>query len=271
MVSPTHKEGDQVTELIREGLKDQHRLGEKDQTITRLINTSYTEVQRMQPRFYEPGMVVEFNQTTEAHKRGERLEISRVEPDNIVLSNGQSLDLSSAGSFQLYRQKEIPIAKNETLRITQNAKALNEVKLSNGSLLQVSKIREDGTLLLSNGAIIDQDFGHLAHGYVTTSHASQGKTVDAVFIAQSSDSFSASSMQQFYVSASRGREKIKVYTDDLEQLEHSVQRSCERLSATELNEKILHKREAQRELDVLLDQRRSRKEFMPSLPPSFSL
>ena len=30
--------------------------------------------------------------------------------------------------------------------------------------------------------MIAQDSGHLAHGYVVTSHASQGKTVDKVFI-----------------------------------------------------------------------------------------
>jgi 6-phosphogluconolactonase (cycloisomerase 2 family) len=42
-------------------------------------------------------------------------------------------------------------------------------------------------------AVIARDFGHLAHGYVVTSHASQGKTVDKVFIGQSQQSLPASS------------------------------------------------------------------------------
>ena len=53
-------------------------------------------------------------------------------------------------------------------------------------------------------------------------------------MAQSSESFGAASMEQFYVSASRGKEAISIYTDDKEQLLRSVQESSQRLSATEL-------------------------------------
>ena len=267
VVSPTHKEGRQVTNLIREGLKEKHYLAQDDWEITRLINSSLTEVQRMQARFYQAGMIIEFTQNSQEYKRGERLEILRIESDKVLLENGEELDLSLSSSFQLYHQERIPIAEKETIRITKNAKALNGVKMCNGSLQQVENIQQDGTILLSNGAIIDKNFGHLAHGYVTTSHGSQGKTVDAVFIAQSSDSFSASSMQQFYVSASRGRETIKIYTDDTEQLENSIQKSCERLSATELNQKIQQKRDAERDVEQLVDQRRNGKPFGSYLQP----
>lgn len=44
-------------------------------------------------------------------------------------------------------------------------------------------------------------FDHRTHGYVITSHASQGADVDRVLIAQLADSFGASSEERFYVSA----------------------------------------------------------------------
>jgi hypothetical protein len=73
-----------------------------------------------------------------------------------------------------------------------------------------------------------------AHGSQTeTSHASQGGTVDRVLIGQSSESFPASSREQFYVSASRGRKKVLVYTDDKEALRDAINRSDDRLTATE--------------------------------------
>ena len=69
---------------------------------------------------------------------------------------------------------------------------------------------------------------------MVTSHSSQGKTVDRVFVGQSSESFPASSREQFYVSASRARESVTIYTDNKQDLLDAVSRSDERLSATEL-------------------------------------
>jgi ATP-dependent exoDNAse (exonuclease V) alpha subunit len=67
-----------------------------------------------------------------------------------------------------------------------------------------------------------------------TSHSSQGKSVDRVFVGQSSQSFPATSREQFYVSCSRGRESVTVYCDDKEALSEAVEQSDERISATEL-------------------------------------
>ena len=55
-----------------------------------------------------------------------------------------------------------------------------------------------------------------------------------VFLGQSSMSFRASSREQWYVSVSRGKERLVVYTDDKKALQEAVAQSDERLSATEL-------------------------------------
>ena len=68
---------------------------------------------------------------------------------------------------------------------------------------------------------------------MTTSHASQGKTVDRVIIGQSAESFPASSREQFYVSVSRGRQQATIYTDDKKALLAAVSRSDDRLAANE--------------------------------------
>lgn len=62
-----------------------------------------------------------------------------------------------------------------------------------------------------------------------TSHAAQGLTVDKVFLA------GAASREGLYVSATRGREAIRVFVPDRESfLEGAGLRSENRLSATEL-------------------------------------
>jgi ATP-dependent exoDNAse (exonuclease V) alpha subunit len=82
--------------------------------------------------------------------------------------------------------------------------------------------------------VLPKDYGGISHGYVVTSHASQGKTVDKVLIALGSESFSAANKEQFYVSVSRGREGVRLYTDDKAAMMEAVQGSAARLSATEL-------------------------------------
>jgi len=58
-----------------------------------------------------------------------------------------------------------------------------------------------------------QKHGHFTYGYCQTSHSSQSKSVNHVLVAQSSESFVASSREQFYVSVSRGKSTIKIFTD----------------------------------------------------------
>jgi rod shape-determining protein MreB len=59
-------------------------------------------------------------------------------------------------------------------------------------------------------------------GYVDTSYASQGKTVDRVFITTGNESIPAANQQQWYVSASRGREMAKVYVDSKEDVRNAI-------------------------------------------------
>jgi hypothetical protein len=88
---------------------------------------------------------------------------------------------------------------------------------------------------LKSGATISADFGHLSNGYCVTSHAAQGKTVDRVFIAENAWSTRvAGSREQFYVSVSRGREEVKIYTDDKQALLEGIAPSAARLTAHEL-------------------------------------
>jgi ATP-dependent exoDNAse (exonuclease V) alpha subunit len=80
---------------------------------------------------------------------------------------------------------------------------------------------------------------------VVTSHASQGKTFDRVIVGQSSESFPASSREQFYVSVSRGRNQVLVFTDSKEELLHAVGEGDERTAATDL---VRSKSQKQRQL-----------------------
>jgi hypothetical protein len=141
------------------------------------------------------------------------------------------------------RPTKLALAKGDRVRITQGGQSKDGHKLENGANYGVAGFTTEGDIRLNNGWVVAQEFGHLAYGYVSTSHASQGKTVDRVLIAQSNRSWGASSLEQFYVSASRGRQQVTVYTDDKESLREAITRPDERMAATE----FVQPRESHRE------------------------
>ena len=66
---------------------------------------------------------------------------------------------------------------------------------------------------------------HLDQGIAVTSHASQGKTVDQVIASVPVNSFAQANEAQFYVSMSRARQAMHVFTDSKAALREAVMRA----------------------------------------------
>ncbi len=240
VVSPTHAEGEKVTAEIREELKQRGKLGTTEQTFTRLINQQWTEAQRGNAQSYRTGLVVQFHQNAPGFTRGGRFTVSSAGHDGSVRiqdvqGRQHALPLEQSSRFQVYEAQKLPLAPGDKIRITQNGFTSDgKHRLNNGAVYQVKAFTKNGDLKLMNGWIIDKDYGNLAHGYCQTSHVAQSKTVDRVFVAQSAASLGASSAEQFYVSVSRAREAVMVYTDDKARLAESIRSSGARMTAHEL-------------------------------------
>jgi conjugative relaxase-like TrwC/TraI family protein len=225
VVSPTHLEGDRITTEIRKSLRAAGKLGEAERPFSVLVHANLTLAERGDAVNYLPGDVLVFHQNAKGFTRGQRVKVME----------GGALPFEEAKRFQLYHARTLKLAAGDVVRITKNGQTADgQHRLNNGALYRVSGFDRDGNVKLDNGWTIGRTFGHLAHGYVVTSHASQSKTVDEVFIGQSSYSFPASSREQFYVSASRAKSKVRLYTDDKQALLEAISHSDERLSATEL-------------------------------------
>jgi conjugative relaxase-like TrwC/TraI family protein len=239
VVSPTHIEGERCTKEIRRLLKERGDLSPEERTFTTLENANLTVAERGDAINYAPGDVLQFHQNAKGFTRGERL-----------IVNAAPLPLDQAQRFSVFRPTPLKLAAGDVIRITHNGfTADGQHRLDNGSLYRINKFDRLGNIVLNNGWTVGKNFGHLTHGYAVTSHAAQGKTVDCVFVGQSSLSLPASSREQFYVSCSRGRRSVTVYCDDKQALREAVADSDERLTATELVN-----RSAQREV-VALHQR----------------
>jgi ATP-dependent exoDNAse (exonuclease V) alpha subunit len=75
---------------------------------------------------------------------------------------------------------------------------------------------------------------HIDYGYASTSHSSQGATVDRVIVnIDTARSAELVNRKHFYVSISRARHGVTVYTDDHSTLRHAVGRTREKSIALE--------------------------------------
>lgn len=224
VVTPRHIEAERVTQEIRHGLKLAKALGLEDHSLVKLENAHLTPAELRDSVNYHEGDVLVFHQNAKNFTRGDR----------IVVKEGMTLPLDQADRFHLYRQSKIALAEGDSIRITSGGRTADDKhRLETGATYTVQRFDEKGNIVLANGWVVDRDFGHLAHGYVSTSHSSQGKTFQRVFVAQGRVSFAASSKEQFYVSTSRGTEQVTIYTEDKEELLDAVKQSEDRVTATE--------------------------------------
>jgi conjugative relaxase-like TrwC/TraI family protein len=240
VVSPTHAEGERVTAEIREELQKRGKLGTNERKLTRLINQQWTEAQRSDPQSYHSGLIVQFHQNVPGFTRAQKLTVSSVSHDRHVYVQDEhgrqhALPLGRSSRFQVYETQTVPLVPGDKIRITQNGFTSDgKHRLNNGAVYQLKGFTKTGDLKLTNGWVIGKDYGNLAHGYCQTSHVAQSKTVDRVFVAQSAASLGASSAEQFYVSVSRARDSVTVYTDDKARLAETIQSSGARMTAHEL-------------------------------------
>ena len=231
VVSPTHAEAARITLEIRDRLKMQGNL-EKDRIIEAWTPTHLTDAEKADPTIYEAGDLVQFHQNAPGFKKGSRL----------VMSEEVRPPTDLAKRFDVYRPAILALAVGDRVRVTVGGKTKDgKHRLCNGALLTVHGFTKRGDIVVDHGWVIDRDYGHLAHGYVITSHASQGATVDKVFVGLSSQSFPATNQRTAYVALTRGREQAQLFTDDRNELLKAVSRADDPISATQLVQSAVSK------------------------------
>jgi ATP-dependent exoDNAse (exonuclease V) alpha subunit len=239
VISPTHREGEIVSQAIRKELRETGRICNEDVKIPRTVNYKWTAAEKSEAANYEPGMIVQFKQHAKGFRRSERVRVESVDGrDGIVKVRNnfdriEDLPLDQADRFQVYYKTELPVCVGDRLRITENYQD-GDHRLNNGKLVTVRGFTPSGEIDIGDLKRIPRDFGHLAHGYVSTADAAQSKTVDTVFASISNDSMGGADMRRVYVTISRAREEVRIFTDDKEALQATARRDTPRRFATEV-------------------------------------
>ena len=236
VVAQTWDEIHAVNEAVRQRLKDEGLLG-KESKLAFYESRDLDSAQKRDVRFYQQGDCVYFIKKYGRFKKGALAKVESASERGLSLcinSKVTTVSFKQSKHYVVVRPRELELAPGDRLQMKFNGKSVDDKAIVNGELVTVANIYKNGKI-----AVVD-DRGQrktlapeqrLANlGYAVTSYASQGKTVDTVLFSDSQNR-AATNRNQWYVSISRARRKIKIYTSDKEALRENLLRLGERTLA----------------------------------------
>lgn len=235
VVSQTWGEVRRINERVRDALKSKGLLGAKDATVQALDKMDLTNAQKRDQRFYPPDAVIVFNQKVRQIEPGARGKLAGIVKAGVLVEvDGKCVTVSNKvlDKITVCLPREIQIAQGDKLHLKANRRLASGARVTNGELVAVKSVQADGSIELTDGRVLDGGFREFLPGYAITSYGSQGKTVDYVLFSDSSVK-AATNAQQWYVTISRGRRGIRIFTPDKEQLRQNLARSGHRPLALE--------------------------------------
>ncbi|MEI9997705.1 MAG: hypothetical protein WDO13_00275 [Verrucomicrobiota bacterium] len=244
VISPVWSDIHRFTSRVRPQLKAAGVLAESDKSVLTYHSYQWTEAARQDARKYKVGDVLTFHKDSAGFAKGEYVAFEERRGEKIVVRNeqGRRFDIapSEIEGFDVGLSRSLPVAIGERLLIRAN---LKEHKLFNGNIVEVAGIQEDGTLVLADKRTIPPTFRQFSHGYATTSHAAQGKTVDRGIVLMAGEGIQSANLKQAYVSHSRFEESHVTYTTDRRAAMDAMATPADRALAVEVvNERIRHGR-----------------------------
>ncbi|HLW69061.1 MAG TPA: MobF family relaxase [Candidatus Binataceae bacterium] len=242
VVSPAIEERTELNQVIREILVERGTVAREGIELATLSNLDLTRAQRAHARHYAAGDVIRFRRGSAklgvaagGYATVEALDTKR----NLLRIKNESGAIVeyAPGRFrgvEAFRAESRNLAAGDRIQFRAPDRALG---VANGELATVVAI-DAGQIRLRTDkgreiAATNTRLRHIDYGYASTSHASQGATVDRVIINVDTErSVRLVNRRQFYVSLSRARHDARIYTDNADALARAVGR--EQLKPTAL-------------------------------------
>ena len=228
---------------IRAALKQAGLISGPEIEQTILVGHDLTRQQRGRAHNYETGDVIRF---TRGRKRHALAKDSYATVDyvdrarhrlTVTTSDGRTVQYlpSRLTGVAVFRPERRAFSPGERIQFRTPDRTLG---IANGEFARLVAIdSQRATLRMDDGRKVGaaaERLRHIDHGYASTSHSSQGATVDRVIVnVDTTRSAQLVNRKQFYVSISRARYAVSIYTDDRERLRQTVSRNREKSTALE--------------------------------------
>jgi conjugative relaxase-like TrwC/TraI family protein len=251
VVSPANEERRELNQEIRATLIVRGHVDAHGSEQTILVNRNLPGVQRALAYNYQEGDVIRFTRGSKQFDiaKGSYVRVKAVDRDQNLLAvqsdTGRRVEYNPVRLFgvEVFREEQRVLSLGDRIQFRAPEKAL---AIANGEFATIKAIdSRRAELRLDNGRELSAALArlrHIDHGYASTSHSAQGATVDRVIV--DIDTLLSPELvnrKQFYVSISRARNSLAIYTNDRRGLGHAANRSREKSMALELSSAVPHR------------------------------
>ena len=226
-VAQTWSEVHKVNERVRARLREKKLLGETETEVEALERVDLTNAQKGDARCYPAQAHITFNQPVGSIPRGAKGTFVNMVKRGVVVEVAGSWHLvlrKHLDRITVCQPRKIALARGDKLQLKANRRLASGATVMNGEIVTVKNAHSDGRVVLQDGRTLDPSYREFVPGYAVTSYGSQGKTMDYVLFSDSAVR-AATNSRQWYVTISRGRRGIRIFTPDKTALRENVVRS----------------------------------------------
>jgi len=226
LIASKNKDKRELNQIIRDELKE-HIKDSREFTIRE--NTALDDVERHYAMNYKKDQIIFINKAIPLLKAGSEHIIEDVDTlaNTIILKDKKSdknivVSLSKYGAnLSSFNELKKEFGANDKIIFTKNDKKLG---IKNGQTATIVKMQgdtlhykeEDGNEKILNL----NNYNYIDWGYAITDYKAQGQTSKNVIVLADSQ---MANMNSFYVQATRAKESLKIYTDDIKTLKERAE------------------------------------------------
>lgn len=237
VIEPSREGRDALTTEIRDALAKSGALAGPGVTMQSLSNKGLTRAEARDPLCYDKGDVVRFTRdyADKGVARGEAYRVESVDPVKAAIAlkseDGREVDWRlrqwGAGNSQTFAPQSLELKTGDSIRFTRNDREVGRINGARGEVTAIdqqartAEVRNPRgqTQTLNLDSARDQ---HIAHAYVETAFAAQGRTADHVMIHADSKATNLVDQKSFYVGISRAKESVAIFTNDRTKLVSAI-------------------------------------------------
>jgi conjugative relaxase-like TrwC/TraI family protein len=243
VVSPANDERRELNKAVRAELIARGHVASQGRQQAILVNRGLSGAQRTIAYNYNQGDMIRFARGSKrlSIAKGDYARVEAVDREGNMLTvstaDGRRIEYNPVRLFgvEIFREEQRVLARGERILFRAPDRALGVV---NGEFATIRSIEDRRAVVrLDNGrelSAASDRLRHIDHGYASTSHSAQGATVDRVIVdIDTGLSPELVNAKQFYVSISRARINVTVYTNDHQRVGQAVARTREKSIALE--------------------------------------
>ncbi|WP_303762387.1 MobF family relaxase [Sphingobium yanoikuyae] len=229
VIEPSREGRDALTADIRAALTRSGALNGTSVPVEALANKGLTRAEARDPLSYDKGDVVRFTRdyADKGVTRGAAYRVESIDPAKGAIAlkteDGREVEWRlrqwGAGHAQVFSAQPIDLKAGDSIRFTRNDRDTGRINGARAEVIAVDQQARTATIQTGRGTTETLHFNsardrHIAHGYVDTAYAAQGRTADHVIIHADSEAANLVDQKSFYVGISRAKETATVFTND---------------------------------------------------------